>query len=81
MCRMPDLLGSLQHGTARFSSWICAQVVGTHNSYHQAPAEAIQSLAWNPLVDAVAGSYAQSAVNTSQYSHLNFYDQLELGKH
>ena len=57
------------------------QVVGTHNSYHQAPPEEIQNLAYNPLVDAVAGSYAQSAVNTTQYSHLNFYEQLELGKH
>lgn len=57
------------------------QVVGTHNSYHQAPPEEIQNLAWNPLVDAVAASYAQSAVNTTQYSHLNFYEQLELGKH
>lgn len=56
-----------------------AQVVGTHNSYHQAPPEEIQNLAYNPLVDAVAGSYAQSAVNTTQYSHLNFYEQLELG--
>jgi len=57
------------------------QVVGTHNSYHQAPPEEIQILAYNPLVDAVAASYAQSAVNTTQYSHLNFYEQLELGKH
>ena len=57
------------------------QVVGTHNSYHQAPPEEIQDLAYNPLVDAVAASYAQSAVNTTQYSHLNFYEQLELGKH
>lgn len=60
---------------------ILLQVVGTHNSYHQAPPEEIQNLAYNPLVDAVAASYAQSAVNTTQYSHLNFYEQLELGKH
>ena len=76
----------IQPRLSRCSSRLCSvhallQVVGTHNSYHQAPPEEIQNLAYNPLVDAVAGSYAQSAVNTTQYSHLNFYEQLELGKH
>ena len=56
------------------------QVVGTHNSYHLPPPDAIQDLAWNPDVAALAADYAQSAVNTSQYSHLDLYQQLELGK-
>ena len=59
---------------------VSAQVVGTHNSYHLAPPQAIQDLAWNPLVDAVAASYAQSAVNTTQYNHLSLYDQLDIGQ-
>ena len=56
------------------------QVVGTHNSYHLPPPDAIQGLAWNPIVDTLAAEYAQAAVNTSQYSHLDLYQQLDLGK-
>ena len=63
------------------STVVFAQVVGTHNSYHQAPPQAIQDLAWNPLVAAVAASYAQSAVNTTQYNHLDLYQQLEIGQY
>ncbi|KAL3158498.1 hypothetical protein ABBQ38_010730 [Trebouxia sp. C0009 RCD-2024] len=55
------------------------QVVGTHNSYHIPPPDAIQQLAWDPAVQTLAADYAQSAVNTTQYSHLGLYQQLDLG--
>ena len=63
-----------------YSQWYFVYVVGTHNSYHQAPPAAIQDLAWNDLVAAIAKNYAQSAVNTTQYDHLNFTAQLDLGR-
>lgn len=66
-----DERGLLQH----------VQVVGTHNSYHIPPPDAIQQLAWDPAVQTLAADYAQSAVNTTQYSHLGLYQQLDLGDH
>ena len=67
-------------GSGKVTPGLLKQVVGTHNSYHLPPPDAIQDLAWNPIVDTLAADYAQAAVNTSQYSHLDLYKQLDLGK-
>lgn len=65
---------------SKAATGVLVQVVGTHNSYHLAPPQAIQDLAYNPLVDAVAADYAQSAVNTTQYDQLSLYEQLDIGQ-
>ena len=79
-CSIQLTCRGLREGMGEVNAWIAHQVVGTHNSYHLPPPDAIQNLAWNPDVDTLAADYAQAAVNTSQYSHMDLYKQLDLGK-
>ena len=73
-------MSRLPSSSCKVTPGLLKQVVGTHNSYHLPPPDAIQDLAWNPIVATLAADYAQAAVNTSQYSHLDLYKQLDLGK-
>lgn len=64
------------------SFWLHHQVVGTHNSNHQAPPVPVQVLLSSPEVQALASNHNPPIYipQAWQYNHLNLTEQLDVGE-